>query len=112
VGLDRGLADDEFLGDLEPSSLKRTAASASTLFRDGALAQLGERRLCKPEVAGSIPARSTGQPCTFDRKEALVWGLDSSLGQSWVRAEPSVSKFRRAGFGAEFSGAQWTGSRF
>ena len=26
---------------------------------DGALAQLGERRLCKPEVAGSIPARST-----------------------------------------------------
>ena len=25
----------------------------------GALAQLGERRLCKPEVAGSIPARST-----------------------------------------------------
>ena len=26
----------------------------------GALAQLGERRLCKAEVAGSIPARSTG----------------------------------------------------
>ena len=25
---------------------------------NGALAQLGERRLCKPEVAGSIPARS------------------------------------------------------
>ena len=27
----------------------------------GALAQLGERRLCKPEVAGSIPARSMAQ---------------------------------------------------
>src|SRR5918995_3576767 len=26
---------------------------------DGALAQLGERRLCKPEVTGSIPVRST-----------------------------------------------------
>ncbi len=29
-----------------------------TCTADGALAQLGERRLCKPEVAGSIPARS------------------------------------------------------
>ena len=28
--------------------------------RNGALAQLGERRLCKPEVTGSIPVRSTG----------------------------------------------------
>jgi hypothetical protein len=27
--------------------------------RLGALAQLGERRLCKPEVTGSIPVRST-----------------------------------------------------
>jgi hypothetical protein len=27
--------------------------------RRGALAQLGERRLCKPEVTGSIPVRST-----------------------------------------------------
>ena len=26
---------------------------------DGAIAQLGERWLCKPEVAGSIPAGST-----------------------------------------------------
>src|SRR5439155_27028086 len=26
--------------------------------RNGALAQLGERRLCKPEVTGSIPVRS------------------------------------------------------
>ena len=28
----------------------------------GALAQLGERQLCKLEVAGSIPARSTRKP--------------------------------------------------
>ncbi len=28
----------------------------------GALAQLGERRLCKPEVTGSIPVRSIGAP--------------------------------------------------
>jgi hypothetical protein len=27
----------------------------------GALAQLGERRLCKPEVTGSRPVRSTGR---------------------------------------------------
>ena len=37
---------------------RRSALSASTLHPPGALAQLGERRLCKPEVAGSIPARS------------------------------------------------------
>jgi hypothetical protein len=33
--------------------------ATSTLGGLGALAQLGERRLCKAEVAGSIPARST-----------------------------------------------------
>ena len=32
---------------------------SSTLRWPGALAQLGERRLCKPEVTGSIPVRST-----------------------------------------------------
>jgi hypothetical protein len=35
-----------------------TADFGSTM-RYGALAQLGERRLCKPEVTGSIPVRST-----------------------------------------------------
>ena len=30
----------------------------------GDIAQLGERRLCKPEVAGSIPAISTNQVST------------------------------------------------
>ena len=32
----------------------------ATVVPDGALAQLGERRLCKPEVTGSIPVRSIG----------------------------------------------------
>ncbi len=36
-----------------------SAANSATLYTLGALAQLGERRLCKAEVAGSIPARST-----------------------------------------------------
>jgi hypothetical protein len=31
----------------------------------GALAQLGERRLCKPEVTGSIPVRSIAEKCGF-----------------------------------------------
>ena len=37
------------------------AARPTSLYTEvprGALAQLGERRLCKAEVAGSIPARS------------------------------------------------------
>ena len=36
----------------------RPATDVSTLSPLGALAQLGERRLCKPEVTGSIPVRS------------------------------------------------------
>src|SRR5215208_3830012 len=36
--------------------------AASTISRYGALAQLGERRLCKPEVTGSIPVRSIKKP--------------------------------------------------
>src|SRR4029079_4789047 len=35
--------------------------------RPGALAQLGERRLCKPEVAGSSPACSIGESRTTVR---------------------------------------------
>lgn len=48
------------------------APSATRHVREpirGALAQLGERGLCKPEVRGSIPLSSTieikaGTPCT------------------------------------------------
>ena len=38
---------------------KPTPAARLHCARLGALAQLGERRLCKPEVTGSIPVRST-----------------------------------------------------
>ena len=37
-----------------------TADSPAQAFRnDGAVAQSGERRFCKPEVTGSIPVSST-----------------------------------------------------
>src|SRR5881398_847057 len=39
-------------------SLEDATAGGATLRGLGALAQLGERRLCKPEVTGSIPVRS------------------------------------------------------
>ena len=40
------------------SRVASAAGGASTLPAHGALAQLGERRLCKAEVTGSIPVRS------------------------------------------------------
>jgi hypothetical protein len=44
---------------ISASSWRRISGSRLyTVSRPGALAQLEERRLCKPEVAGSIPARS------------------------------------------------------
>jgi hypothetical protein len=36
----------------------RSRHDLALLWAHGALAQLGERRLCKPEVTGSIPVRS------------------------------------------------------
>jgi hypothetical protein len=38
----------------------------------GALAQLGERRLCKPEVTGSIPVRSIRERLAVSAQEADV----------------------------------------
>src|SRR6266540_5202004 len=47
-------------GRRSPRALGESNTQHSALpWSRGALAQLGERRLCKPEVAGSIPARST-----------------------------------------------------
>jgi hypothetical protein len=41
----------------------------------GALAQLGERRLCKPEVTGSIPVRSIALRSRFSCSEGRPsWG--------------------------------------
>jgi hypothetical protein len=44
----------------------------------GAIAQLGERLLCKQEVVGSIPSGSTNlsQPVVGQRIAAAVGGLD------------------------------------
>jgi hypothetical protein len=41
------------------SSSRRTQGNRLYTEANGALAQLGEHRLCKPEVTGSIPVRST-----------------------------------------------------
>ena len=49
----------------------------------GALAQLGERRLCKPEVTGSIPVRST-------REEAAKYLFFCWLG--WQRSRTCRSQ--------------------
>ena len=38
--------------------------------RLGAVAQLGEHRLCKPEVVGSIPISSTKSACVTKRKSS------------------------------------------
>src|SRR3954466_2843786 len=48
-------------GSRSGSSAQRKALRANLALHwsaHGALAQLGERRLCKPEVTGSIPVRS------------------------------------------------------
>src|SRR5262249_32822322 len=42
-----------------PSAEKGASRRAGQSAPPGALAQLGERRLCKPTVTGSIPVRST-----------------------------------------------------
>jgi hypothetical protein len=41
----------------------------------GALAQLGERRLCKPEVAGPIPAGSMPRTAGPPMDESLFWSI-------------------------------------
>ena len=41
----------------------------------GAIAQLGERRLCKPEVVGSIPSGSTSNFCkvNFGKEVCVIY---------------------------------------
>ena len=43
-------------------------------MRSGAVAQLGERRLCKPEVSGSIPLSSNLAKCVG----SFVWSVRTS----------------------------------
>ena len=42
---------------------------------DGAVAQLGERLLCKQEVIGSIPFTSTSFPETICKPKVYIWFL-------------------------------------
>ncbi len=55
---------------------------------NGALAQLGERRLCKPEVTGSIPVRSIGKLPA--KQELLALGVGVIVcGQRPINAQTS-----------------------
>jgi hypothetical protein len=45
---------------------------------DGAIAQLGERLLCKQEVIGSIPIGSTSFPSGGSSALPVQWALRSS----------------------------------
>ena len=55
----------------------------------GAVAQLGERRLCKPEVVGSIPIGSTIHAPTFAR---LGPGGHRSLTTEYERVERTAPR--------------------
>jgi hypothetical protein len=58
---------------------------------NGALAQLGERRLCKPKVTGSIPVRSIGHLQGFPRKahHSAASDLDRGAGTFSKRTLPA-----------------------
>jgi hypothetical protein len=71
-----------------PRPLRRPRAGDASMRAlqsppDGALAQLGERRLCKAEVIGSIPIRSTERSCgvepiaSFERSVDRISTVDA-----------------------------------
>ena len=67
--------------DLDPEEMDREATMVGTqrgldLEVLGAVAQLGERGLCKPEVVGSIPISST----RFPSIDAIRRGRESPSG--------------------------------
>jgi hypothetical protein len=51
--------------------MRRRADARVSLTQNGAIAQLGERVLCKHEVVGSIPSGSTRR---FDRRNIVLKG--------------------------------------
>ena len=57
----------------------------------GALAQLGERRLCKAEVAGSIPARSIGGLTVTLTKSREFSEVAADIGLSAARTSKEAS---------------------
>ena len=64
-------------------------AKSPTLQDKGALAQLGERRLCKPEVTGSIPVRSIGNSPV----NRLTAALNIPLAQGGTNESSATSSF-------------------
>jgi hypothetical protein len=50
-------SDEQKFGE----KIDAVTAPSTLALRRGAVAQLAERRLCKPKVAGSIPVRSTSR---------------------------------------------------
>jgi hypothetical protein len=58
--VESGAVVDITTGEPSTDSKKSTIAQIPHNQPKGALAEMGERRLCKPEVTGSIPVRSTG----------------------------------------------------
>ena len=61
----------------------------------GALAQLGERRLCKPEVTGSIPVRSI----RVDRFAFLSLGKRVGFAASRLLTDSRFGRARQVGLG-------------
>ena len=59
-------------GDTRPGEELPTARAA-TIGRLGAIAQLGERLLCKQEVTGSIPVGSIQRLGRFQERPHLRW---------------------------------------
>ena len=55
---------------------------ASVMEGPGAIAQLGERLLCKQEVTGSIPVGSTSFPVPSAKRAACVLGCRFCIGCS------------------------------
>ena len=56
---------------------------SATLLGFGALAQLGERQLCKLEVTGSIPVRSMAQPANLVKRRAPERALFLCVVRFW-----------------------------
>ena len=75
------------------AAMLSTRAASPTLGGPGAIAQLGERVLCKHEVAGSIPAGSIRQSPEATRHEASL-PPDSAKAEVAPRAEANLSVLR------------------
>ena len=65
--------------DLRGSNVR---TGASGIVDPGAIAQLGERLLCKQEVTGSIPVGSTSFPVPSAKRAACVLGCRFCIGCS------------------------------